>query len=985
MATDIGIASPGELDDGQVVALGSAFHDAVTGMAVVGLDGRFARVNRALCAMLGRSEAELVGMRPLDVTHPDDQPVAEATMRALLDGRLPAHEVRKRYVRPDGTVVVGLRTTTVLRDGTGAVRGLFSQVIDVTATTAAEEALERSERRFRALVAHATELTVLLDRGGSITYVSPASTRLLGHDPEQCTGRPARDFLHPDDLERALAAFDVHPARRRPAGPVEMRVRHRDGSWHTVEVVATDLFDDPDVAAMVLNVRDISDERHYQAQLAASEQRLRALVGSAWDIITLHGRDGRCLYVSPAVTALLGYDPDDLVGLHPTDLIHPDDLGNAAAYQEALATTAPGAAFQYRFRTKAGSWRWLESTAHNRLDDPAIGGVVVVTRDVSARRRRAAQQDAVAALGRHALQGGSLQVLFDRAVTLVAEALDVPHSTVLRADRTGAGTAAETTLTAVARYGPPMIPGPFAITVDGRPVSTAARALLEGRAQVWDGEHDGELAGLHPALRQAGLRSGAATVIAGGPPGPFGALAVYATAPDAFSCDDLSFLESTANVLAAAIARWRMEEELRRRALHDELTGLPNRVLLLDRLAAALTRLARRPGSVAAIFVDADDLKLVNDSLGHAAGDQVVRAVADRVRAAVRPSDTVARFGGDEIAILCDETDAAEARQIADRLRAALQEPVDLGGTSVVVTVSMGIAVTTDPACTPDDLLAEADTAMYAAKRAGKDRAATFDVRMRNAVTEQLDTASGLRQAVSGEELRLFYQPVVDATTGAVVGGEALVRWQHPRRGLLGPGTFIEQAEASGLIVAVGGWVMRTACRQVANWGAGGFGGNVSINVSARQLAEPGIVDEVCRAIEAAGAEPSKVLIEVTESAVMSDLRRSAAVIEQLGSLGVRVGIDDFGTGYSSLSYLADLPFDFLKIDRSFIARLDRDRRAAALLETLASLCQSLELTAIAEGVETEEQLQRVRSVGIPFIQGFLFGRPVPPDEFPIR
>jgi EAL domain-containing protein (putative c-di-GMP-specific phosphodiesterase class I) len=331
--------------------------------------------------------------------------------------------------------------------------------------------------------------------------------------------------------------------------------------------------------------------------------------------------------------------------------------------------------------------------------------------------------------------------------------------------------------------------------------------------------------------------------------------------------------------------------------------------------------------------------------------------------------------------VLCEQTDEVTAAEVAERVRRALVVPMRLRDRPIVVTASIGIAVTSYPSVTAGDLLAQADTAMYAAKQAGKDRSAVFDLGMRREVTERLDTATGLRQALTDHELLLHYQPVVRATTGAVMGGEALLRWQHPTEGLLGPERFIRYAEASGLIVPIGTWVVQTACRQSAAWRATGRPCSVSINVSGRQLARPDIVEIIGQALEDSGARPSDILLEVTESVVLSDLDRAARVMGELRELGVRLGMDDFGTGYSSLSYLANLPFDIVKIDRTFMTGYGKDRRTAALLETIAALCRSLDLRAVAEGVKTEDQLAEVRRLGIPYVQGFLFGRPVAAEE----
>ncbi len=970
---NLGDTSLVELTDERNLSLSEAFRDAVTGMAILDLDGRFRSANPALCAMLGRTESELMGLRTAEVTHPDDRVRSSTTIRMLLAGRLSADQVRKRYLRPDGSTVSVVRTTTVMRDPAGRAAALFSQMVDVTEADTAQETLRLSEMRFRALVAHASELTVLVDRDATIVYASPASNRLLGYAPADVEGRSAFDFLHPDDVERARSTFGGYVAGGGPSAPVEYRTLHRNGSWRNAEMVTTNLFDDPAVDALVVNIRDVTEAHEYQDRLAASEQRFRALVGNSWDVITLHDSDGRYLYCSPTVTAQLGYRPEDLLGSSPFELIHPEDGHTATLFSEAASGAASSTPIQYRLRHKNGSWRWLESTIHSRLDDPTVGGVVVTTRDVTVRRRHAAQQDAVALLSSEGLRGVPLDAFFDHAVRAVAEALGAEHSAILRA-RTGGR------LSVAARHGTALVAEPYLRELDGQPVSLPARALRDRTSVVWGDAPETEPAEILPSLLHSGLVSGAAVVIPGNPE-PYGVLSVRSVEASAFSKDDISFLEATANVLAAALGRRHVEDELRRRALHDDLTGLPNRVLLLDRIDAALTRLDRHGGCIAVLFVDTDDFKVVNDSLGHIAGDQVVTTVAERIVGVLRSTDTVARFGGDEFVVVCDDTDAHHAGEVATRIQAALAAPIDLLGRALVVTASIGIAVVTEAGMTSDDLLAQADTAMYAAKVAGKDRSVIFDASMREEVTQRLDAAAGLRQALSDGELRLFYQPVVRSDSLRVIGNEALLRWERPGAGLLPPDRFIGHAEATGLILQIGAWVLESACRQASEWSRSGHHGHVSINVSARQLAEDDIVATVRRALQTTGCDPSHVLLEVTESAVMSDLQRAAKIMAELRSLGVQVGMDDFGTGHSSLSYLANLPFDFVKIDKSFIAASAEDRRAAALLETAATLCRALGLPAIAEGVETEEQLARVRRLGIPYAQGYLFGRPVPRAE----
>ncbi len=948
----------------------SAFlRDAVTGMAFVGLDGRYRMVNEAFCRMIGRSEADLIGRRPAEITHPDDRRLSEQTIRQLFDSELTTDQIQKRYVRPDGSVLVAVRTTTVVRNQEGRPVGLFTQMVDVTDTATAQEAVARSEARFRALLEHAAELTLLLDREGRITFASPACLRLLGYAPEQMQGRSAFEFLHPDELDRAYAAFAGHMGGTGSLRRVVYRLRHRDGTWRHAEMVTANLIDDPSVGALVVNARDVTEQKSYEDQLLAREQRFRALVANSWDIITVHDAEGRIQYCSPAITAQLGYTPEEMIDADPFAIMHPGDGPIAGSFRQVVENNQNGSTIQYRFPHKDGSWRWLESVMHNRLDDPAVAGVVVTTRDVTGRRRKSAQQVSIAQLSDCALKEGRLQKVLQHVVDGVGQVLEVEHCGLVRDEGGGI-------LRVVARHGPVLMGSTYQADRDGHPRTVTAQALRDGTTVMWRC-----CPGSTPPPVE-GIRSGASAVVSPAS-GPRWALSIYSRRCDAFSEDDISYLESAANVLAAAITRHQIEGELRRQALYDNLTGLPNRVLLLDRLATALRRISRRSSRVAVLFVDLDNFKLVNDTLGHSAGDVVVAAVAERINAVVRSSDTVSRFGGDEFVVVSENVDVDEAAELARRIRCALSSPIELDARSVTVTVSIGYAVTTDPGVTPDDILAEADTAMYAAKQAGKDCAALFEPQMRQKVSAHLEAVSGMRRALEKDEFRLFYQPIFDVVAGSRIGCEGLIRWQHPTEGLLGPAEFIGYAEASGLVIPMGEWVLRTGCFQSAAWRAAGAPAHVSVNVSALQILESDMVEAVRRALADSGAHPSDLSLELTENAVMSDMDRAAVVIDQLRGLGVHVGLDDFGTGHSSLSQLAGLPFDFLKIDRSFVRDYDRDRRSAAMLETIATLSRTLELQAVAEGVETEDQLEHLKHLGVHLIQGYLLGRPVPAEDLP--
>jgi diguanylate cyclase (GGDEF)-like protein len=403
--------------------------------------------------------------------------------------------------------------------------------------------------------------------------------------------------------------------------------------------------------------------------------------------------------------------------------------------------------------------------------------------------------------------------------------------------------------------------------------------------------------------------------------------------------------------------------ELQRLAFHDALTGLPNRSLFEQRIAETLA--VEEPAMVA--FLDLDDFKQVNDSLGHAAGDRLLEICGERLRNALRAEDTVARLGGDEFAILV--RGASEPDLVVERLFDVLATPVLLEGKRLHLRASVGVA-TTDSG---HDLLRNADLAMYAAKAAGTNRYAVFTDDMHVHALARLDRREQLERAIENEELVLHYQPIVDLDLGRVAGFEALVRWQHPSRGLLGPGEFIPLAEETGLIVPLGRWVLREACRQATTWAGAPY---LSVNVAGLQLEQPGFEDEVAAALEDGGLGAGRLMLEVTESSLVGDLE--AERLQALRRLGVRLAIDDFGTGYSSLSYLRKFPMDVLKIDRSFTRDACDDN---ALLEAIVAMGESLGLVLVPEGIEEPEQADALRALGCRLGQGFLFGKPVPADQ----
>jgi diguanylate cyclase (GGDEF)-like protein len=430
----------------------------------------------------------------------------------------------------------------------------------------------------------------------------------------------------------------------------------------------------------------------------------------------------------------------------------------------------------------------------------------------------------------------------------------------------------------------------------------------------------------------------------------------------------------------------RIERQLRHDALHDGLTGLPNRACFVERLRHAGER-ARRDvaNSFAVLFVDLDHFKVVNDSFGHLAGDELLVEVSRRLAACLRSVDTLARLGGDEFALLLEEVqEPSDAARVAERLQVALSNPMTIRESEVFTSASIGIALSTRADDAPQHLLRSADLAMYRAKEHGRGRFELFDPAMHTAAMERLRMEMDLRRAVERDQLVLYYQPVVSLTTGGVVAVEALIRWKHPERGLIPPLDFIPIAERTGLIAEIGRWVLARACEQLQAWERE-FGydapQSVWINVSPKQFAQQDLADQVGRLFASLSFEPRRIKFEITESIMLENIELAMRTLGELRRLGVQVFMDDFGTGYSSLTYLGRLPLDGIKVDRSFVSQMGTDIRQAQLVSTIISLIRNLGLEPIAEGVETDQQASLLREMGCAFAQGFVFCRPLPARE----
>jgi diguanylate cyclase (GGDEF)-like protein/PAS domain S-box-containing protein len=674
----------------------------------------------------------------------------------------------------------------------------------------------------------------------------------------------------------------------------------------------------------------------------AAEQRFVLAFTAAPLGMALTGADGRFVQVNDAICDLLERSEDELLGANTLDVVHPDDRDAVVRRFRAVTEGATDSMTMELRAAGLDSRRWFRAhTAAVRGGARSVRYLITHLEDITERHRQEHELRMSEERYRSLVENSPAVVTrFDRSGRLVYVSPAFEELSGLRvADVMGQPSDA------------------FGFGGDRERWSAVLQRVVDTGQR-----HDSEWC-ISVGDEQLWFQSRAVPEL-----------------------DERGEVEHVLVMSTDITALKRSEAELAHQALHDPLTGLANRALLLDHLATALAQSRRRPEPLAVLFLDLDRFKVINDSLGHGAGDQLLVEVGRRLERSLRSGDTVARIGGDEfVMLLPDVSNADEAVTIAERVLRTVRGPVVLDGDEVFTTASIGIAVAGGGAdTTADSLLRDSDTAMYRAKARGRDRLEIFDEELRTQATTRLQLEMFLRRAVELGELQVHYQPEVDLTSNRVVGAEALVRWHHPVEGLLEAGAFIALAEETGLILELGPWVLGEACRQAGEW-ARQFPGRLSllrVNLSARQITQPDLVEVVVGALDESGLDPTALCLEITETALMADVATSVDVLSKLRDLGIVVAVDDFGTGYSSLSYLKRFPVDVLKIDRSFVEALGDDDDATAITHAILSLGQALGLCVVAEGVETRRQLAVLRELGCERAQGFLFSPAVPPEQF---
>ena len=786
-----------------------------------------------------------------------------------------------------------------------------------------------------------TEAEPFDEPGPRVIYVNEAFTRMTGYTPEDVIGKTPRILQGPNSDRESLDKIRHALSRWRPI-LVELLNYRKDGTEFWVELNIVPVADETGWYTHWVSVQRETTERRLV------EERVReSLARNASDLAAIVGIDGTVRYVTPPVERILGYRPEALVGRDIFDYVHEDDRRWVReSFESDLTRSGVGRPMQFRSRHRDGSWRYLEAVGHNLLEDPGVRGVVINAWDITKRRRVEEELR-----------------LRDRAISASSNGIIITDATVPE--------------------NPIIYVNPGFEEITGY----TAREVTGLNCRFLAGE-DRDQASL-VELRDA---------IGNGREG-YAVLRNYRKDGTVFY-NELSIspvhdkdgrLTNFVGVQKDITERRRLEERLAHQAFHDPLTDLPNRARFMERLEHALERTRRQPESnkVAVLFMDLDNFKFVNDSLGHEVGDEMLIAVAERLKRCLRLSDTAARLGGDEFTILIEDLDCiGKVTSVARRISRELRAPLVLGesGQEVFVTTSIGISVSDSAADTPKDLLKAADLAMYKAKEGGKDRYEVFETSMDAQASRRLSLESDLRRALEREEFRVFYQPKVSTADGEILGVEALLRWQKPDGRLVSPGEFIPIAEETGLIVPIGRWVLREACRQARDWETlypPDRPLTMSVNLSARQFHRPGLAEDVERVLQETGFDPANLVLEITESAAMVHAGETVELLKRLKDLGVRLAIDDFGTGYSSLSYLKRFPADFLKIDRSFVDGLGRDPEDLVLVSAMLNLAETMGLVAVAEGVETADQLAQLRELECVVAQGFYFSEPQAASKIP--
>ena len=822
------------------------------------------------------------------------------------------------HLRKNGQRVPVSITASPTRDRAGKVVGASVIVRDITERKHAEEAVRESENRFRAIVQNSTDILTLIDPAGTILYDSPGISGLLGFTPEERLGKPAFLWIHPDDLSFIRM---LHEELLRTHGAkvrAQVRLRHADESWRWCDSWAINLLEEPGVRAVVSSFRDITEQKAIETALRDSEERYRSLIENASDTIFTTDLKGNITSINGG-GHMSGFSQPELLGMNVLQIAAPE---YREVIRESLASRMRGVeqgTLEAELIARDGRRVPMEVNGRLQFRNGVPFEVLCIARDISLRKRAERSENNRREVLEMVAQNQPLDAVLHRLEEMIGQSY----------------------------------PG------------VTARILLPGESYAEAG----------PNLIHVPIKASDGSVLGN----------IEIEHPENWEVTDLEriLLDSKAKLAGVALEHRQLTNRLAYQAHHDPLTGLPNRAMLDDRLRQAVALARRQVRQFAVVYVDLDRFKFINDTLGHHVGDMLLKEAAKRLAGAVRESDTLARPGGDEfVAVLFDIEQAGDAEMVCNRIIDAMRHPFQVMGHELFVSASVGLSLYPQDGEDAATLQKHADVAMYEAKNQGRNRIQKFAREMNSASLERLEIENDLHRALERGELQLYYQPQFQVQSRQIDGVEALLRWNHPKWGLVLPGRFVPVAEESGLIIPISLWVLQEACRQHRVWKGAGYPPiRIAVNVSATQFTRSNLAEIVAEALAANEMEARYLEVELTEGVLMRDVEDSRRQIADLRALGVRISVDDFGTGYSSLSYLQRLAIDDLKIDRCFVEGIGQAAARQPLVQAIVGLAHGLHMTATAEGVETEAEMAVLCDLGCDRVQGFLLGRPVPAGQ----
>ncbi len=922
---------------------GSIYNQVAVGLANATLEGKFINVNPRWCEMLGYSREELLGKTVWEITHPDDREKISPAVHRLFAKEIPYFFQEKRYLRKDGSYFWATTGVSLVLDATGNPKHTLAVITNISERKQAEEALQDSEKRFRNIAANVPgailQYVLHPDTSDAVTYVSPGCYDLWEVKAEVVIedAQILWNMIHPDD-GAAMYESVIHSAKTLESWFWQWRIITPSGKTKWLEAAGSpQLLDNGDIVWDTLII-DVSARKLAELALQETENRYRKVVEAQTDFILRLLPDTTITFANPSLCKVLGVTTEEIIGRKWSDFANPDDLQEYVLKKLVkLSPAHPRTLVENRDKRVNGEIGWTQWLNEGIFDEYGqLSEIQSVGRDITKLKKTEealrASQELLSLITENMSDLVCLQDIDGNCLYIT------PSSQIL---------------------------------LDYTPTELMGHNLYEL-------VHPDDLEQVRRVFHQQLLTEQTLSVTyrMRKKTGDYIWLETI-TRRILPTHEERQHLQTTSRDVTNRI---KVEEQLKYDALHDKLTGLPNRSLLMERLDLAIKRVKRNPQfNFAVLFLDLDNFKVINDSLGHLMGDKLLLTVASKLTHFIRETDLAARLGGDEFVILLEEVDNLEqAVAVAKRILEVFRSPFQISVKPIFTSTSIGIVMGTSSHQKAEELLRDADLAMYLAKQRGKNQYAIFTTSLHLKAVKRLHLENDLRKAFEHNEFLLYYQPIFNLQTDELYGFEALIRWQHPERGFISPTEFIPIAEETGLMVVLGQWILRTSSQQLAIWQSQfpNKSLKLSVNLSVKQL-QNSLLKEVETILQQHTLENGSLTLEITESMLVENVEEVCQLLKQIKAKDINLSIDDFGTGYSCLSYLHQFPVDFLKIDRTFVSQALPKTHNQVIAESIIALSNSLNLNVIAEGIETNEQLQWLKQLGCKLGQGFFFSPPV--------